>query len=177
MSEHLDRHATRLDSAERRMSEAEDGIADMLKLLECVECILKTIRQEQRPRSVIPPQQYLHCQDSGDHQHRMQGYLLAELLGRTSFTDTSPVERVHISLCPRPIPGASPRPFFPDFTPLVPEALRKFADVKSTLPNRGLKYGKLYPESLRIEMAGQHYVFNTSAESVKFCKHPWNPAR
>lgn len=59
---------------------------------------------------------------------------------------------------------------FPDFTPMVQEARRKYNGVKATLRNLGLRYGMLYPARLRVDADGQVRVFDTPAAAQTFCQ-------
>lgn len=115
MGAKLQTHDRRLDLAESRISDTEDGASKALKRLEWAEHILKEVEiksEDLEARGRRNNIRFLGVPES-TNTGKLDLFienLLSEMFGRESFTQGFVVERAHRSLGPRPAPGLSPRP-------------------------------------------------------------------
>ncbi|KAJ1179957.1 hypothetical protein NDU88_005185 [Pleurodeles waltl] len=196
MNEHIDCQAARMEGAEHRRSEVEDGCADTQKRLDRVEHFLKMVasKNEDLEAHNVRIAGVADSTDTG----RMGSFvekLLVELFGRGAFTSPfivesmscpgaplHPVIAMHLNFrdqdtvlhqarekAPMQYQGMSIS-IYTIFMPLVQDALRKYADAKALLQKSHIHYTMLYPVQLHIEMDGKQYIFTPPAVVASFCQ-------
>ena len=113
MTERLDKHTERLDMVERRVAEKEQvSTAEAQRQVEKTLAAVQAKAEDLEARSRRNNLRILGLPES-THVTNMETFiekLLAEILGRDTFSEIFVIERAHRSLGPLPPPGASPCP-------------------------------------------------------------------
>ncbi|KAJ1181126.1 hypothetical protein NDU88_006336 [Pleurodeles waltl] len=115
MGEKISCHTTCLDSAEKRISGLEDGNTSLTKRVDEMEHLLKTMaftNEGLEARSCSNNICITGIAESTNmgHPDQFVERLLIDLYDHQSFTNSFVVMRAHLSLGPRPPPGAPPWP-------------------------------------------------------------------
>lgn len=115
LGEWIDRHKTRLDTTEGRISDLEDGAAQTTKRVEHLDRIMKTVavkNEDLEARSRRNNVFIMGIPESTNtgRLHQFVEGLLTDLFGSEQFASTFVVEQAHRTLGPRPSLGCPPRP-------------------------------------------------------------------